>query len=71
MRGAKFPVALAAAVIGATAAGVLWGVGNNAKPTVGEEAPGLSPSEWLNGKSTVSWDKLKGRVILIENWATT
>ena len=46
-------------------------VAANATPTVGDVAPSLNPSQWLNGKGSVSWDKLKGRVILVENWATT
>ena len=80
MRGVRFPAALTAAVLTATVAGgVASGVAGglyalvaaNAKPTVGDDAPSLSPSQWLNGKGSVSWDKLKGRVILVENWATT
>ena len=38
----------------------------------GTPAPVLKPTEWLNtqGKD-VTWSKLKGRVILVEKWATT
>ncbi len=76
MRGVRFPAALTAAVLTATVVGGVAGglyalVAANATPTVGDDAPSLSPSQWLNGKGNVSWDKLKGRVILVENWATT
>ena len=37
---------------------------------VGEPAPSLVPSEWLNVSGPMSWSRLKGRVVLIENWAT-
>ena len=37
---------------------------------VGEKAPELTPSKWLNTKVPVSWKDLAGRVILIEKWAT-
>ena len=38
----------------------------------GTPAPEVTPSVWLNtqGKD-VTWSKLKGRVILVEKWATT
>ena len=76
MRGVRILGALAAAVLTATmASGVAGGlyalVAANATPTVGDDAPSISPSQWLNTKGSVSWDKLKGRVILVENWATT
>ena len=38
---------------------------------VGSAAPEVSPSEWLNHRGPVSWASLKGRVILVEKWATT
>lgn len=40
-------------------------------PPKGTPAPELKPSEWLNtqGKD-ITWAKLKGRVILVEKWAT-
>ena len=43
----------------------------SANPT-GTPAPEVKPSVWLNtqGKD-VSWSRLKGRVILVEKWATT
>jgi hypothetical protein len=41
-----------------------------ANASVGSPAPKLEPKEWLNSKDSVSWDKLKGRVILVEKWAT-
>ena len=72
MRGVRIRGALAAAVLTATAAGGVYAlVARTATPTVGDDAPGLSPSQWLNGKGNVSWEKLKGRVILVENWRTT
>ena len=38
----------------------------------GTPAPEVKPSVWLTtqGKD-VTWSKLKGRVILVEKWATT
>ena len=36
---------------------------------VGDSAPALEPSEWLNTEAT-TWSRLKGRAILIDNWAT-
>ena len=38
---------------------------------VGDEAPELTPSEWLNTRVVSDWASLKGRVILVEKWATT
>ncbi len=37
---------------------------------VGSKAPPVEPSKWLNNKGPVSWNDLKGRVILVEKWAT-
>jgi hypothetical protein len=37
---------------------------------VGSKAPALEPSQWLNNKGPVSWAQLKGRLILVEKWAT-
>ena len=42
-----------------------------AAASVGSKAPRLEPNEWLNTESRMSWSKLKGRVILVEKWATT
>ena len=39
-------------------------------PAVGDKAPEVAPERWFNGGSSLSWDKLKGRVILVERWAT-
>lgn len=36
---------------------------------VGDSAPALDPSEWLNTEPT-TWSRLEGRAILIDNWAT-
>ena len=38
--------------------------------TVGSPAPALEPTDWLNTKMPTSWKDLKGRLILIERWAT-
>ncbi len=38
---------------------------------VGSYAPEVKPSQWLNNNTPVSWSSLKGRVILLEKWATT
>ena len=57
-----FALTFAAAV--ASQSGVLAGVG------VGDPAAAVEPKEWLNTKETVSWAKLKGRVILLEKWGT-
>ena len=37
---------------------------------VGDQAPELKPSGWLNNKGPVSWERMKGKLILIEKWAT-
>ena len=34
------------------------------------KAPEVKPTEWLNAKGATSWDTLKGRLILVEKWAT-
>ncbi len=41
-----------------------------AQVSEGDKAPAVEPREWLNAKEKVSWAKLKGRVILLEKWAT-
>ncbi len=63
MRRSFFPVLLGLAVLAPT--GLL------AKATVGSKAPRLEPKEWLNTKGSLTWSQLKGRVILVEKWATT
>jgi hypothetical protein len=40
-------------------------------PSVGEEAPELTPSAWLNHRGAISWKALEGRLLLVERWATT
>jgi hypothetical protein len=42
----------------------------SAAAAVGEKAPAVEPKEWLNSKEAVTWNQLKGRVILVEKWAT-
>ena len=37
---------------------------------VGMPAPAIEPTEWLNTTPTSTWAGLKGRLILIEKWAT-
>jgi thiol-disulfide isomerase/thioredoxin len=37
---------------------------------VGMPAPAVEPSEWINTSGPVSWSSLKGKVILVEKWAT-
>ena len=41
-------------------------------PTIsyGEKAGPVEPSKWLNNRGTVSWNSLKGRLILVEKWVT-
>lgn len=56
--------------IGALAFAAASLAGVNARGAVGDKAPELEPSEWLNTKEKLSWATLKGRVILIEKWAT-
>ncbi len=63
MRRSFFPVLLGLAVLAPTSL--------LAKATVGSKAPRLEPKEWLNTQGTMSWSQLKGRVILVEKWATT
>jgi hypothetical protein len=41
-----------------------------AAASIGSPAPAVEPSEWLNTKGPTSWKDLKGRVILVEKWAT-
>jgi len=41
-----------------------------ASPVRAESAPPIEPKSWLNNKTPVSWKSLKGRVILVEKWAT-
>ncbi|MHC4391575.1 MAG: hypothetical protein ACYS22_09685 [Planctomycetota bacterium] len=37
---------------------------------VGEPAPELTPSKWLNHKGPINWQMLQGKLIVIEKWAT-
>lgn len=56
---------------GFAVAGALVLAAGLASPALAEKAPPVTPSKWLNSKIPVSWDQLKGRVILVEKWATT
>ena len=57
-------LACAMACLGATNASAYAAV------SVGSQAPALEPSEWLNVKGPLSWKDLKGRLVLVEKWAT-
>ena len=48
--------------------GALLGVASPAD--CGERAPALKPKTWLNSPTAPSWSDFKGRVILVEKWAT-
>jgi len=48
---------------------LLLAVGPAFAADVGDSAPALEPTEWLNTEPT-TWTHLKGRAILIDNWAT-
>jgi len=61
MRHELFAVALTAAVF-TSAPGHAAGVGS--------PAPAVEPTEWLNVTGTISWAALKGRLVLVEKWAT-
>lgn len=37
---------------------------------VGMPAPAVEPTEWLNTSPSSTWAGLKGRLILVEKWAT-
>lgn len=38
---------------------------------VGSPAPALDGTKWLNAEAPLSWEALKGRVVLLDFWATT
>lgn len=37
---------------------------------VGSRAPAIKPIEWINAPANTSWSSFRGRVILVERWAT-
>ncbi len=39
-------------------------------PGVGGSAPEMKPEEWLNSPVPLSWEELRGQLILVEKWAT-
>ncbi len=41
-----------------------------AAPNVGDTAPEITAREWLNTKDTVSLANLKGKIVVVEFWAT-
>lgn len=54
---------------------LLFGVAAVAPPgrgavSVGDEAPEIEVSEWINSRPT-EWKKLRGRAVLVEFWRTT
>ena len=65
MRWVIRSTALVAALVAATLAH------GQATPVEGDKAPALNPTKWLNARSNTTWKSLKGRVILVEKWATT
>ena len=65
MRWVIRSTALVATLIAATLAH------GQATPVKGDKAPALNPTKWLNTRSNTTWKSLKGRVILVEKWATT
>ena len=47
-----------------------WAYAPAGAAEVGSTAPTVEPKEWLNSPGSVSWHSLKGRLILVEKWAT-
>ena len=39
-------------------------------PGKGATAPPVNPSAWLNHQGPISWEALRGRLVLVEKWAT-
>ncbi|MCA8960349.1 MAG: hypothetical protein KDC38_07545 [Planctomycetes bacterium] len=37
---------------------------------VGDQAPAVEPQGWINNKGPVSWMGMRGKLVLIEKWAT-
>lgn len=37
---------------------------------IGDRAPSVKSKTWFNAKVPVNWKDLRGRVILVEKWAT-
>lgn len=64
MKRRAFVAPLAAVLLAALAAPAFAG------SEVGDEAPSLTPGGWINGKGPVSWEGMKGKLVLIEKWAT-
>ena len=64
----KWVIQSTALVVTLLAASFAQGQGT---PVEGDKAPALSPTKWLNARANTTWKSLKGRVILVENWATT
>jgi hypothetical protein len=56
---------LAAAFVAAT-----LGASTARGAAVGSPAPALEPTKWLNAKGNVTWGSFKGRLVMVEKWAT-
>ena len=39
-------------------------------PGPGVKSPEVTTTKWINNKGPVSWDRLAGKLILVEKWAT-
>lgn len=48
----------------------LWSAEDARAGQVGQKAEAIQPSAWLNGSAEVSWEGLRGRLLLVERWAT-
>lgn len=59
----RIPVATAALL-------ALLAPGRATSVEVGSTAPAVEPTEWLNTKGATTWKDLRGRLVLIEKWAT-
>lgn len=49
---------------------LLWAAPCRADVSVGQAAPDLRITEWLNADGPVTIEGLRGKVILLEFWAT-
>ena len=58
-----------AAFVALASAGSLSNV-SAAAGAVGSPATAVEPTEWLNAPAGISWAALKGRLVIVEKWAT-
>jgi len=63
----KAPAPALLATIAALLAG---GPAPGASPGKGEKAPPVEPKEWINAPPNPSWSTFRGRLVLVEKWAT-